>query len=206
MAVPVDAGEFTQPHEQLRLFREHQDELRNYFRRVVRIGALDQVDDLMQMTYLALQKSRPREPVRDPKGYLFGIAHNVLLHSDRQLKRQRDRFLSLDEPVRDARGELADHESSGALEPAALQVADEAESGSDHTLQAKIWQALRTLPETWQVTFIFAYQEQLTYKEIAARLGVGENTVKKNLKKTLARLRQHLKAQLQEQPPAKDRS
>jgi RNA polymerase sigma-70 factor (family 1) len=55
---------------------------------------------------------------------------------------------------------------------------------------------LQTLPEAHRETFRLSREEYLTYKQIAARLGISEKAVEKRLSKALKLLRSGLNAEL----------
>lgn len=52
--------------------------------------------------------------------------------------------------------------------------------------------ALAALPERWRVALLLQYQHGLTYRQIAARLGVSPSMVKKYLVKGLTRIRRDM--------------
>jgi RNA polymerase sigma-70 factor (family 1) len=62
--------------------------------------------------------------------------------------------------------------------------------------QALLAALLQTLPEAHRETFRLSREEYLTYKQIAARLGISEKAVEKRLSKALKLLRAGLNAEL----------
>jgi len=213
----IEAPDFRlSPEEQLRLFQAYRRPLRAYFQRARRRNTVDNADDLLQLTFLALQRSQPREPIRDPRAYLFGIAHHVQQHSDRRSKRHHNRFVSLEQMLPEAgdgNATLEGYRPDGdydttvvAWQPRPPAVSWETNT-SGEILRAQIAHAIKSLPPVWQACFIWSYRDQYARKEIAQKLGISENTVKKYLKLTLAHLRNHMNANTMDDGCAvKDRS
>lgn len=59
-------------------------------------------------------------------------------------------------------------------------------------LENEINKAIKSLPEKCREVFLLSRQQQLTYKEIAATLGIAEKTVENQMGKALKILHQHL--------------
>jgi RNA polymerase sigma-70 factor (family 1) len=56
-------------------------------------------------------------------------------------------------------------------------------------LEEKIEEAIQSLPEKMREIFILSRRQQLSYREIAAALGISEETVRKQINNALNRLR-----------------
>lgn len=59
-------------------------------------------------------------------------------------------------------------------------------------LEASLQQSVNTMPETMKAVFLLSREEQLTSREIAARLNLSEQTVRNNISLALQRIRHHL--------------
>jgi RNA polymerase sigma factor (sigma-70 family) len=151
------------------LIERHFDAVCRFFRS--KLG--DDVDDLIQRTFLdCLERAHE---IRTPtfRSYLFAVARNRLFDHLRRGFRQ---------PV-DALGS----QSITDLQTRA--------SGAIARAQARelVTRALQALPVDFQITLELAYWEELSGAEIAAALGVSEHTVRSRL----SRGRKMLRAQVE---------
>jgi RNA polymerase sigma-70 factor (ECF subfamily) len=150
------------------LIERHFDRVCRFFRS--KLG--DDVEDLIQRTFLHCVESRGRIEGPTFRSYLFAVARNRLFDHLRQgLRRPVDDLGSR------SIADLRTH-GSGVLARA-----------EDRELVA---QALDALPLDFRITLELAYWEELDGSEIAAVLGVSPNTVRSRL----SRGRQMLKEQL----------
>lgn len=172
MAAQFDNREDQGAPQDLRaLYLEYRRALRRFFRRHRSAHA----EDLVQAVYLEAVANSPREAVRDPLRYLFGIALNVLRSDYRRSARERARFVSMDPQSLDA---LSVHRSAWA---------DDSEQ--DSQLAERIESALACLPQPWRTAFLRSRRDGWTYRQIADELHVSPHTVKKYIVKSLAHLR-----------------
>ncbi len=177
VAAQRNARKIPGPEEGLeQAYQRYRLELRHFFE----LNARDaqSVDDLMQMMYLQLLKSRPGEPVREPQSYLFRMAWNVLHTSNRRARLERDRGRPLDAAALDA---LADRSNS-------LWVEDDTGWALQ---QDEIERVLSQLPRVCQIALLLQYRDNRSYKEIAQDLGVSVHTVKKYIMRALNHFRMH---------------
>ena len=65
----------------------------------------------------------------------------------------------------------------------------EEEAMERSTLEARLWTAVESLPEQRRRCLLMAKRDGLSYKEIAAELGISENTVRNNVAKAMETLR-----------------
>lgn len=150
------------PSEQSRWFSEeiepHDSSLRAYLHS--RFPSLTDVDDIMQDSYIKVLRAAERKPVIHAKAYLFATARNVALGLFR-----RPRIFS-GKPVTDI---------------AALSVSEEgadvAERVSTKQETAILLDAIDALPPRCREIFILRKLQGVPQKEIAARLGISEQTV-----------------------------
>lgn len=134
----------------------------------------DEVDDLIQRTFLACVEGRDR--VREGaslKAYLIGIARNQLLMYVRRRQRQ-------DQPY----DEVTVAELSGS--PSAVM--------ADREEEKILLQALRRIPLDLQTTVELYYWEQLPVQDIAEILEIPPGTVKSRLYRARDALRQAVSA------------
>lgn len=158
--------------------RDAGDELlRRYFDPVCRFfrGKLgDDVEDLIQRTFLDCVESRDRVREDGFRAYLFAIARNRLFDHLRHLQHLPDRadisLLSVADLNTSPSGKLARNEQERLLV-----------------------RALRELPLDFQIPLELAYWEGLRGREIAEVMGIAENTVRSRM----ARAREALRAKLE---------
>ena len=150
------------------LIERHFDALCRFFRS--KLG--DDVDDLIQRTFLdCLERS---DEIRTPtfRSYLFAVARNRLFDHLRQGFRK---------PVDDLGSRsIADIRTlaSGAIAKAQTR--------------ELVTRALQALPMDFQITLELAYWEELSGAEIAAALGVSEHTVRSRTSRGRKMLREHI--------------
>jgi RNA polymerase sigma factor (sigma-70 family) len=152
-----------------RLCRRHAPAIVRFFRNKVS----SPVEDLVQQTFLALLEGHER--LLDPsklRGYLFGIAHNVLRGHLRELSRGRQ----IDEGV----------SSLAELDPGPTSALARKRE------QQLLLLALRRLPIQHQVALELYYWENLNTVEIAEILGVSES----GMRSRMVRARSLLEAEL----------
>ena len=136
----------------------HDASLRAYLRHSVSSAA--DVDDLVQDCYARILQERDRCEVRASKALLFTVARNAV----RDLLRRRS--------VRDA-VPITEVSESCVLEDSP-GVADLVSRRQELAL---LNDAIRALPERCRQVFLLRKIQGLSQKEIAARLGISENTV-----------------------------
>lgn len=142
--------------------------LTRYFGARVRGGA--DVEDLVQEVFLRLARRVGDTPVEAAEGYVFAIANSVLADSYRRAARQLPAAPGDD----DGRG-LAEERS-----PERVLLGQEE--------LAIVERALRELPERTRFAFVLSRYEELSYQEIARRLGVSVSAVEKHMMRALAHL------------------
>lgn len=145
----------------------HESTLRGYLHRV---ATWTDIDDLVQETYTRLLRVREKGEVRSTRGLLFATARNAA----RDLFRRR-----------------AVARTSSSMDVDCSRVVDEAPA--PHEVVSR-WQeielleeAIHALPERCRAVFVLRRFENLSHREIAARLGISEHTVEVQLTKALRR-------------------
>ena len=114
------------------------------------------------------------------KDYLFKSVQNSCIDNLRAEKKQRQQTTYID-----------DNEIS------CTTLADLGENPLDYLVsnetEQRILKAIDELPERYQQTFKLRIFDELSYEEIAAKMGVTKNTVKSNLREARLELREKLK-------------
>ncbi len=145
----------------------HEGTLRNY---LVGIARPADIDDVVQESYSRLLRMREQQRVRSPRGLLFTMARNAA----HDLFRRRSTAAS--EPVTENEYLRVLDETPGTAEIVSR--------GQEIELLAN---AIEALPERCRAVFILRHFENLSQREIAARLGIAEHTVESQLTKALRR-------------------
>jgi len=155
------------------LVMSHASQLRYFLRGRVRNRA--DVPDLVQEIFLRMLRIPDCDAIRSPEAYLFTVAqHVVIQHSMRQSHLQ----FSFDSPA--ALERLVDPDPDPVEEISAQQSLRELNS------------AYELLRPREQATFCYHLRDGLTLKEIAVRLGVTRQMVKKYLEKAILKMRRQL--------------
>jgi len=153
-------------------FQAHYVELCEYVLRFV--GSAEAAQDLVQDLFLRLWDSRgPRDASRLTRPYLYVAARN------RALKYLRHRRVVAAWIVRAASEEIPPSDT-----PEDLCLRGE--------LDEAVQQAIAELPARCRAIFVLRRREQLSYREIATRLGISLGTVKSQMWRATLRLRARL--------------
>jgi RNA polymerase sigma factor (sigma-70 family) len=164
------------------LVASHGRQLTKFF--VSRLPDSSEALDLVQEVYLRLLRLQAPDLIRCPEAYLFTIAANLV--REHGLKRStRPVHIAIDDtPAEDL---TADVELFAAAAP------------EDAVLQAervrKLEHMLRQLSPKARATLIWHRRDGQTYEEIAERLGISRNMVKKYLAQALAHCRKSVEAE-----------
>ncbi|MDQ1155150.1 RNA polymerase sigma factor [Brevundimonas sp. SORGH_AS_0993] len=142
--------------------------LARYFGARVRRGA--DVEDLVQEVFLRLTRRTEAEAVGNWEGYVFAIANSVLADT---FRREGRRIPQL-----------------GAVEPWTATLDDRS---PERIYLAReeidtVVRGLLELPEKTRFVFVLNRYEDLTYREIAGRLGLSVSAVEKHMMRALAHL------------------
>ncbi len=152
----------------------HEASLRAYLRQA--FNSPVDVDDLMQETYLRVLRARARGPIASNKSFLFAVARNAV----RDVLRRR--AVSRTIPI-------TENEPLAVLEEKAGVV----ELVSQRQELALLSEAIRALPDRCRQVFLLRKIQDLPQKDIAARLGITENTVETLVAKGARRCREYLR-------------
>ncbi|WP_036601327.1 RNA polymerase sigma factor [Olivibacter sitiensis] len=151
------------------VFDLHWESLFTYVVRVLKDK--DESVDIVQDTFAALWQQRDRlSHVKSLKGYLFSIAHYKALRYIKCNIQRNDYIKSMS-------AFLPDHESNLEANLYARE------------LTLYIEKELLNLPPKMREVFMLSRMEHLSHKEIAGKLGISENTVKKQINYSIRFLR-----------------
>jgi RNA polymerase sigma-70 factor (ECF subfamily) len=128
----------------------------------------DKAEDIVQEVFVSLWQRRKEVEITILKGWLLGATRFQVLKAFRQQKADTN-FLA----------RLAN----------ASQVIFENDPAAFKELQERIPAVMGSLPEDQQEIFRLHREEQLTYREIADKLGISIKTVEKKMSLTLRHLR-----------------
>jgi len=160
------------PHSWESAFQAYYVELCEYVLRFV--GSAEAAQDLVQDLFLRLWDSRgPRDATRLTRPYLYVAARN------RALKYLRHRRLV---STWIARAVCEETPPSDTPEDLCLR----------GELDDAVQDAIAELPARCRAVFVLRRREQLSYREIATRLGIGLGTVKSQMWRATLRLRAKL--------------
>ena len=159
MSIPAPDAEWfaaeVQPHEAaLRAFLG------------ARYPALADADDLVQETFTRVLRARQSGPVASPRGLLFAIARNLAL--DAMRRRQIVAF----EAIAEDGGSSVYMDATDVVETVSRQQEFEL-----------LTEAIQSLPDRCRQVFTLRAVYGLSQREIAAKLGISENTVEKQMGK-----------------------
>jgi RNA polymerase sigma-70 factor, ECF subfamily len=154
-----------------RLYFSLEDELRAFFR--ARCHDAQRVDDLVQDTFLQIHRSRrsylPGLPVRP---WVFAIAKRVFLMYIRKVRRR-------EAPEATALAAVAEPAAAGAGEHVVLRV--------------ELADALNRIPSDGRRAFLMHHWRGLSFREIAATLGIDTGAAKLRSSRAAGRLRRLLR-------------
>ena len=137
------------------------------------------LDDVVQESYLRIWKARAAQPINSAKAFLFTIARHLALNT---LRRERRSPIV---PVKDlTRLFVADHTPDASAAAALTQEID------------LLVAAIAALPPRCREIFILRRLRGVPQKEIAACLGVSEQTVQVQAVRGLRRVEMHLRRRL----------
>lgn len=182
LILTISAEELTDLARQLRMsdvaaFRKLFDIFNRPIHRFVsyKLADADTAEDITQEVFVKLWENRGDvQPERSIKSYLYTIANNLTLNHIRHSKIVRKH----QENTRLISENLAESSPEQLLEQVEF---DEA-----------ILSAINHLPEKSRIVFQLSRMENLSYKEIAARLDISIKTVESHIGKSLKLLRQAL--------------
>ena len=155
------------------LFDQFFKPIRNYI--YYRCGDADMAEDIAQDVFLKLWETRSRIDRRTVKAYLYTIALHMTIN---QIKRRQLHFRFVK-----TKGEDREFDTPEKI----------AEMDQYHL---RLQEVINSLPEGGREVFLMNRLEDLTYNEIASRLGLSVKAVEKRMSKVLKILRDQLGTEL----------
>lgn len=155
--------------EYQQIFKELYRPVRNFV--YFRCGDPDLAEDITQDTFLKLWETRSKIDKATVKAYLYKIAQNTTINNQ---KRQQ-LFFKFQKKVG------SDKEYDTPEKMVEMEQYEE-----------KLQKAISFLPEGGREVFLMNRLEDLTYAEIADRLGLSVKAIEKRMSKVLKILREHL--------------
>ncbi|MBL7942412.1 MAG: sigma-70 family RNA polymerase sigma factor, partial [Flavobacteriales bacterium] len=136
-----------------------------------RCGDAGLAEDLAQDAFVKLWENRNRIERRTVKAYLYTIAHNLMVN---QLKRNQLKFRLKNSAPADR-----DFDTPEKL-------------AQEEEYHLYLQQVISDLPEGGREVFLMSRLEDLTYQEIADRLGLSVKAIEKRMTRVLKILRDKL--------------
>jgi RNA polymerase sigma factor (sigma-70 family) len=157
-----------------RLFAEQGGALRAFFYRHIRRHA--EAAELAQEVYLRMLRIPDMASIRNPEAYLFTVATNLMReHAVRE--RRLSNTVDVNDPA--VQDQLAELPSFGGQIDAAQRI-------------KRLREVLHELSPKCHAAVVLQYWHGLSYEEIAERLGVSTNMVKKYLSQALVLCRRRM--------------
>lgn len=148
------------------VFDEYYRPLKNFL--YYKLADKDLAEDITQEVFIRAWDKRDTILLDTVKSYLYKIANNLAVNHFNSAKTRFEL-------------KLADHDRTVSESPHDVMETDEFARRLNHVLD--------NLPESQRVVFLMNRIDDLTYREIAARLDIGEKAVEKRMQGALERLR-----------------
>jgi RNA polymerase sigma factor (sigma-70 family) len=151
------------------IYQEHGRELERFL--VRRLTCPETAADLTQETFVRLLRSGPAEQIENVRAYLFRTAANLAVD---HLRRRKHSHLAADTQELEGFADAAPGADRQLLSRRAL---------------ARLRAAVEQLPARQREVFLLHKFHDLSYQEIAERLGIAKNTVMVHMVRALAHCR-----------------
>jgi len=159
------------------IFNRTKGKLMGFLTKVLPVG--EDADSIIQEIYLKIWSSRKSiESNRSFETYLFAIARNMVVDVMRKRFQKQKYLEELCNQLKEEGNDCLDGHQI-------LQYSE---------LEKKIYGFIEQLPEQRQIIFKLNRIEGLTYKEIAKKLDISENTVDSQMRSALNFLRNEMKS------------
>jgi RNA polymerase sigma-70 factor (ECF subfamily) len=157
-----------------RLFSQHRDALQAFFYR--RIRTKPEVPDLVQEVYLRMLRVKDIDAVRNPEGYLYTVASN-LLSEHAVLSRRQMAATDLDQP---------------GIQTELSRTIGFEELLDTQARVVRLREVLDQLPAKCRAAVFMKYRHGLSYQQIAEQLGISDHMVQKYLGQALTHCRRRM--------------
>ena len=158
-----------------RLFTEQRAALQGFLYR--RVHKLQEASELAQEVYVRMLRAPGIESLRSPEAYLYAVARN-LAKEHAQRERRAAVHLDIDDPL--VVEQLAELPGIAGELDTAQRV-------------KRLYEVLQQLSPKCRAAVELQYWHGLRYEEIAMRLGISTNMVKKYLSQALAHCRRRMR-------------
>ncbi len=148
------------------LYRDEAATLRKRLR--ARLGSSEEAGDLVQEAFARLLGAGITTGVRDPAAFLNRIVRNLLIDRSRRQSARPPHFAILDSDV--------------AVPPA------QGEALELEQMRERYREIVQSLPERMREVFVLHRVEELSYREIAARLDISVRTVEWHIAQAIVRI------------------
>ncbi|MBL8266500.1 RNA polymerase sigma factor [Steroidobacter sp.] len=155
------------------LSQRYRAPLRGFFEK--RLRAKADVEDLVQEVFVRLAQRRDLTSIEQIEGYLFQVAANLLRDRGR---REAVRGVGSGTPAE------ATEESIEVITPERVLQGTE--------VLDRVIDALHQLPERTRTVFVLQRFEDLSYLQIARRLGLSVSSVEKHMMKAMAHIKRRV--------------
>ena len=157
----------------LQLFKSNYQNLYRFF--LVRLGSAEEAEDAAQESFTRMMvRHNNANGLESPRSYLFRIARNLATDLIRT-RGTRSKYTA-----------LVDIEAQASLAQSPEDAADLRER------QSRVQKALIELPPRCREVFILHRFENLTYRQIAARLEISPRTVEHHISNAIFHLKKKL--------------
>ena len=169
------------------LLRRYQAPIYNFIARSVR--DTEAAADLLQEVFTrVIQHSTEFNRSSKFSTWLYAIARNICIDHMRRMSHRRHASLDATGPNGPADGSPL----APWIERVAIDQPEVDTSAAAGRLRSRIAQAIEGLPQEQREVFLMRQLQQLPFAEIAAVVGVSENTVKSRMRYALERLQEAL--------------
>lgn len=155
------------------LYRDHAPRLRRRLR--AQLKSNEEASDLLHDAFARLLGARALDRLLQPEAFLNRILRNLLIDRSRRLA-TRAQHVGIDDG------------------PDLAVPADQSDAIEAEQMRQRYREVVAALPERMREVFLLHRVEQLSYKEIAARLGISVRTVEWHIAEAIVRIGKGLDA------------
>ena len=151
------------------IFDQHYDQIRNFL--YYKLGDIDMAEDIAQEVFIKTWNKRDKIVMGSVKSLLFTIANNFAINHFQSAKKKYEFKLQYeDKPI----AETPEYQME------------------EQEFAEKLNETLNQLPENQKVVFLMNRIDDLTYRQISDRLGIGVKAVEKRMHGALKFLRERI--------------
>ncbi|MEM8568572.1 MAG: RNA polymerase sigma-70 factor [Bacteroidota bacterium] len=151
------------------IFDQYYEVIRNFL--YYKLGDIDQAEDITQEVFIKAWNKRDEIVISTVKSLLYTIASNLAINHFQSAKKKYEFKLENEERPTSETPEYQMEQQEFAI---------------------KLNDVLDQLPENQRIVFLMSRIDDLTYPQIAERLGIGVKAVEKRMHGALKFLREHI--------------